>query len=106
MAFECGPEVSGGVLVDFEVGDLGEFFAEEFSCGGPGGGECDALCAVGVAGEGAEFFEVGDGALWIKCFGFIHAFPLVPASRFWKITSVVFDADFEEYDAMYPQSAR
>ena len=50
-------------------GSAADLFPEPPAGVGPCRGERDALGAVGVAGEGAEFLEFGDGAFGIERHG-------------------------------------
>jgi hypothetical protein len=62
-AGEGDPGVAGGVEVAGYFGPAGEvreFGGEPVAGLLPGGGEGEALGAVGVGGEGGEFAEVGD----------------------------------------------
>ena len=63
-AGEGDPVVAGGVVVVFD-GKGGEFLGEPFAGFKPSVGPGDALGPVFVGGERAEFFEFGDGALWV-----------------------------------------
>jgi len=67
-AGQRGPVVSGRVVVMLDR-KLGEFFGEPFAGTEPRVGPGDALGAVFVGGEGAEFFEFGDGTLGMKRHG-------------------------------------
>ena len=65
FAAQGGPEIAGGVGVDFDRQAF-ELFAQPGAGGDPHLGESDALRAVVIAGEGAEFLEFGDGAFGIQ----------------------------------------
>src|ERR1017187_9959049 len=59
------PRVASGVVVNFERQPF-DCFAQKFPRCQPGFSEGDALRAVFVAGEHAEFLQFGDGAFGIK----------------------------------------
>ena len=67
-AGESDPVVAGCVVMVFD-GDALEFGGEPFAGLKPGVGPGDALRAVFVGSEGAEFFEFGDGALRVEGHG-------------------------------------
>ena len=57
---EGDPVVPGGVLVLFD-GQIRQFLPVPAAGLQPGVGPGDSLCAVFVAGQGAELLELGDG---------------------------------------------
>lgn len=59
------PEVAGGVLVNLD-GELTELVTKPMTGATPRRGEGNALSAVFVGGESAQFLEFGDGPLWVK----------------------------------------
>ena len=65
FAMERDPAVAGGVemMLDRELCQLGCEPVARFE---PGVGPGEALRAVGVGGELAQFFQVGDRAFWIQ----------------------------------------
>ena len=67
-AGERDPVVAGGVVVMFDR-EVAEFLCEPLARFQPGVGPGDALRAVCVAGQGAEFFQFGDGAFRIEGHG-------------------------------------
>ena len=62
------PGPAPGVVraVDFHAGQVGQLFLEPLPRPDPRGGERHALRAVGVAGQRAEFLQLGDGAPGIE----------------------------------------
>jgi len=67
-AGERDPGIAGGVEVAGD-GEAAEFGGEPVAGFEPSGGEGDALGAVGVGGEGGQFAEVGDDAVWVDGHG-------------------------------------
>ena len=65
LAAEGGPGIAGGVLVDFG-GELFELLAQPGAGGQPGLGERNALRAVVVPGQLAEFLQLGNRSFRIQ----------------------------------------
>ena len=61
---QCRPEISGCIGVAFDREGF-EFFLQPRAGFDPHRRERDALRAVVITGEGAEFLEFSDGALWV-----------------------------------------
>ena len=65
VAWEGDPAITGGVSMVLDE-EAGEFGGQPVAGLEPGVGPGDALGAVFVAGEGAQFFEFGNGALGLN----------------------------------------
>ena len=65
FAAERHPVVARGVVVMLHRKAV-QFLREPFARFQPGIGPGDALRAIGVAGERAQFFQFGDGSLWVE----------------------------------------
>ena len=59
------PKISGGVGVDFDR-QIFEFILQPRARLHPHRGEGNPLRAIIVAGEGAKFFQLGNGPLWVQ----------------------------------------
>jgi len=64
LAAKRGPKIAGGVGVRFDWQCL-KLFSEPRASGDPRRSESDALRAIIIASEGAQFLEFGDGMLRI-----------------------------------------